>query len=303
MRRLVLAALLIGACAAAAAADQAVPLALKLAPGDLLRYEVALTGSGGVHSPEGELTAVGLRGDVSLSARVVEVRPDGAARLEATTPRFNLEISIGADQVRFSREDGRLRWFANGREHSPPAGDALRLPLLDLPLQMTVASDGRVGELSLADAGLMELLGQALPAAAGGSLAGFGQPLFPDRPVGVGETWREVSQLLPFGPAAPIVITSSRTLDSHSREGDFGVARIGGFTEVRFRGAGPLAGGVEVPELRQTITSTEFFDTTRGRLLRGDYDIGLSTRITVLAAGEAKTSSAEARLRVHVQAR
>jgi len=139
-------------------------------------------------------------------------------------------------------------------------------------------------------------------------VASAGDSIFPGRPVKVGETWRTSASAAPLGPMFPVTVTSSRTLDSYHEEGGFGLAKIVGVTEARVR-AGPTAPllGQEVrigiSDLRHTVNSTEFFNVTAGRLLRGDYDLFLAAQVTAQAAGEQRGAGIEARLRVNLQAR
>jgi hypothetical protein len=87
------------------------------------------------------------------------------------------------------------------------------------------------------------------------------------------------------------------------------VAKISGFAETKARMQGvqqlPLPGAAQVaiPEMRQTVTSTEFFNATKGQLLRGDYDIGFNTQFSVGVSGNQKSGSVEARFRMSMQAR
>jgi hypothetical protein len=92
------------------------------------------------------------------------------------------------------------------------------------------------------------------------------------------------------------------------------MARISGYTEARFRadslplpmGMGAGEGGgmtIGVPDLRHTITSTEFFNVGAGRLVRGDYDFSFTTRVSVGMQGQSQEASVEARLHATVQAR
>jgi hypothetical protein len=237
---------------------------------------------------------------------VTEVKPDGSGRLEVRVPRANIEVTIGTDKARFSYENGRLRWFANGKEHSPPAMAPGKLPLFETPVTMTVAPNGTVSDVGVADPELMRTLQQSAPGGFNPAQA-IGKGIFPDRPVAVGETWRDTAQVLPAGPSMPITVTSSRTLDSFTEQGGIGLAKISGFSEVRLQGTPPaVAGGevnVNIPQMRQTLTSTEFFNTTAGRLVRGDYEMAFSTEVSVEVQGEKKTGGIEARLRVGVQSR
>jgi len=308
VRSIVLSVLAAMACLGAqapAACEEAVQLAFKFSPGEVTTYEVAVSGAGHVRSSEGELAPVGVQGNLSFTCKTVEVLADGSGRSEARLARANLEASIGEQRARFLYENGRLRWFANGEEHPPPNADLGQLPLLGAPIVFTVAPNGRVS----GDSSLLDALRKAAPAIGAGQFPQVSEQVFPDGPVAVGETWRHTAELHPLGPTAPITITTSRTLDSHSVEGGVGVAKISGYSEARLR-AGQLSlspGETEVrvaaPRLRRTITSTEFFNTSEGRLLRADYEVALSAEVSVGVGEEEREGGVEARFHITVQAR
>ena len=289
-------------------AEPSVPLALKFAAGDVLRYEVSFSGGGGVTVPGSEVSVVGLQGTLSVVQKVAEVLPDGSGRLETTIPGVQVDVTIGRDKASFAFADGKLRWFANGKEAAPPEEAALKnLPLLMAPVVVTVTPNGRTTGLSLADPQLLSQLSQALPGLDLSRTVEANAPVFPDTPVSVGETWRQNMQYSPLGPQMPVTVSISRTLDSYTEQAGMGVAKISSFADARVRGTGELAApggfGVSIPELRQTITSTEFFNATKGQLLRGDYDIGFHAGFAVKLGEEQKSGAVEARLRVSVQAR
>jgi hypothetical protein len=299
------AAMVVALCSLARAEEAAVPLALKFAVGDAAQYEVTLSGSGGLRSPDGETASVSVRGSLLISSRVVEMLPDGSARLEVRMPRASIQATIGQQEARFSYENGQLRWFANGREHTPPDADSLKLPLLDSPALVVVSPDGRLTDVGTADPQFMGMIA-SLPGASGGLVHLGGQPLLPAQPVRVGETWRQSSQLMPLGPSMVVSVTASRTLDSYAEQAGVGLARIAGYSEARVRGvpAVPAEGvSLSLPEIRQTMTSTEFFDTTRGRLLRGDYDLTLRAEVSFDTGRERGSGGADARMHIAVQAR
>ncbi|UCC67298.1 MAG: hypothetical protein JSV79_09195 [Armatimonadota bacterium] len=308
VRSIVRSVLMVIACLGAqapGACKEAVQLAFKFSPGEVTTYEVAVSGAGHVRSSEGELVPVGVQGSLSFNCRTVEVLADGSGRSEGRLMRADVEASIGQQRARFLYANGRLRWFANGQEHPPPNVDLSQLPLLGAPIVFTVAPNGRVS----GDSSLLEALREAAPAIGGGQFPQVGEQVFPDGPVAVGETWRHTAQLHPLGPTAPITITTSRTLDSHSLEGGVGVAKISGYSEARLR-AGQLSlsqGETEVrvatPRLRRTITSTEFFNTSEGRLLRADYEVAVSAEVSVGIEEEEREGGVEARFHVTVQAR
>jgi hypothetical protein len=292
----------------ALSAESPVPLAFKFGAGDILRYDVSFSGGGGVTVPGSEVSVVGIQGTLSVVQKVVEVLADGSGRLETTIPRVQVEVTVGQDKASFTFADGKLRWFANGKEAAPPEDAALKnIPLLMAPVVVTVTPNGRTAGLSFADPQLLSQLSQALPGLDLSKAVEADAAVFPDTPVSVGESWRQNTQYLPLGPRMPVTVSTSRTLDSYTEQAGMGVAKISGFADARVRGTGELAApggvGVSVPELRQTITSTEFFNATKGQLLRGDYDIGFHASFGMKLGEEQKSGAVEARLRVSVQAR
>lgn len=299
----------LGAQVAAPAAQGPVTLALKFAVGDTMQYDISFSGGGGMTAPGAELTPLGAQGILSLSQRVVEVLPDGSGRLEVRLPKADLQVSIKDEKVGFSWADGKLRWFAGGQESSPPSDvDLSKIPLLSTAMIITIAANGIVRDVAFSDPKLMAEIAKQVPGFGLGQLQAGQAPVFPDKPVAVGEMWRNTFQLLPFGPSQPVNVSVSRTLDSYEEQAGVGVAKISSFTDTRFRGGAPfnIPGqqlSFSMPEARETVTSTEFFDTTRGRLLRGDYDIAFSTQFSVTAAEAERSGGVEARLRVSVQAR
>lgn len=297
------------ACAAPAfSAAQSVPLMLKFTPGETLQYDVTFSGSGNVTAPGADLAVLGLRGNLTVVQKVVEVLPDGSGRLETTIPRLEVDVTLADHQARFSFVGGRMRLMADGKESSPPDTASLQnIPLLMTPITFTVAPDGRTTGISLADQQLLGQLSQVIPQLDAAQMWRSSEPLFPSSPVAVGETWRRSARYLPFGPQMPIIATISHTLDEYTEKEGMGLARISGFADASLAGSQQLnaPGGVSVaiPELRETITSTEFFNTTKGQLVRGDYDVSLRTRFAVQAAEQSQSGRLEARLRVSVQAR
>jgi hypothetical protein len=300
--------------ATGAPAQQAVSLAFKYAPGDVLDYDVTLTGSGGLRAPDGQFSPAGIQGNLRLSMTVAEVRPDGNARIQLRIPRADFQMSIAQERASFTFENGKVRWFANGREQSPPDADLSQAPLISVPLEFIAAPTGRIVEVIPPNVPGLANMQQMVPGLGPPQTQNLGDPLFPESPVRVGETWRKSSQLLPLGPTLPFTITSSRTLDSLSNEAGLQMARISGYAEARFRaGSLPLplgigageAGGmtIGVPDLRHTMTSTEFFNVGAGKLIRGDYDFSFMTRVSVGMQGQNQEASLEARLHATMQAR
>ena len=298
---------------AVGSAQEQVSLAFKYAAGDVLEYDVTLTGSGGLRAPDGQFSPAGIQGNLRLIMTVAEVRPDGTARLQLRIPRGDFQATVAQERANFSFDNGKVRWFANGREQSPPDADLSQMPVISVPLEFVAAPTGQIVEVILPNVPGMANMQQMIPGLGVPQTQNLGDPFFPEAPVRVGETWRKYSQVAPLGPTLPVTVSSSRTLDSVSNEGGIEMARISGYTEARFRanslplpmGMGAGEGGmtVGVPDLRHTITSTEFFDVGAGRLVRGDYDLSFMTRVSVGMQGESQEASVEARLHATVQAR
>jgi len=292
------------------ATGQEVPLALKFAQGDAIQYDVSFSGSGGLRGPDGQLLPLGVRGSLSLSQTVQEVLPDGSGRLSCLLPRADITVTMGGEQARFSCANGDIRWYAGGREHTPPEAPGMeKLPFLEVPILLTMAPNGRVTDFAFDDPALMAKLEQmAPPGVSLGRIPGTGDQMFPDEPMKVGETWRRVAQLYPLGPTMPLNVTISRTLDSYSESGGVGLAKMSGFAETRYQ-MQPMSLSPEadlsfsLPELRQSVTSTEFFDTTQGRLVRAEYDISLTARASVKAGESTQSGGFEGRMHVSVQVR
>ncbi len=309
--RAILCAVLLGLvlCQGAAAANEAVELAFKFAPGDVVKHEVSVSGAGHLRSSQGQMSAIGVRGAFSIVYTTREVLADGSGRVEARIPKASLDVNVGEESTRLLYENGRLRWFANGQEHAPPEADLSQLPLMGTPVVFTISPTGRLSDIALADPRVLGALQQAVPGINLGQFRGTSDGLFPEGPVGVGETWRQSAVVTPLGPLMPITVSTSHTLDSYSEEGGIGVAKISGYSEARlqWRPTTVSPGGTEVtvgiPELRQTVTSTEFFNTSEGRLLRGDYEVAFTTRVSVQVGGEEREGEAEARFHIFVQAR
>ncbi len=294
---------------AATAQGEGISLAFKFNAGEVQEYDVSLSGSGGLRAPDGEMAAMGVQGSARLSFTVLEVLPNGNARLGAKVLRANLQVTVGKEQARMSFENGQLRWFANGKEQAPPQQDINQAPLLGVPLEFIASPNGKIIDVILPKLEGMPGLPQLPPGLQTPQLQNLGDPIFPETPVKIGETWRKVSQITPIGPMAPIAISTSRTLDSYSDTGGIGLAKISGFSEVRFRmnpmniAPGEQAMSIGVPDMRKTVTSTEFFNPAEGKLVRADYDTSFNMRLSLGMGGQSQEGSLEARFRTSVQGR
>jgi hypothetical protein len=316
MRRLTIVAVLALAAGSALAttcsAQQEVPLAFKFVAGDVNQYDLSISGAASLVAMGNQVTPVSVRGNVSLTQTVTQVFPDGSGRIETRIPSGEVTIVVDKDQAKFSYANGQMRWFANGKESSPPQGGLDKLPFLGTPVVYTMMPDGRAKDVALADPRLMEEAFKALPKLDFAAMQSMGEAVFPTTPVKIGETWRHSAQLAPF-PGFPFLFTSSRTLDSYADAGGIGLAKIVGAADTRYVGSptppmlpgipGMSDASVSISEIRQTVNSTEFFDTTNGRLMRGDYDVAFSASFAAKSQKEEKTAGITARLRVNVQSR
>ncbi len=289
-------------------AQQMVPLAFKFAPGDSAQYDVTISGSASLTAAGNQVTPVTVRGSVSLLQAVTQAFPDGSGRIETRIPSGGFTITFGEDQVKLIYANNQIRWYANGKESTPPQGDLSKIPFIGTPLVYTMMPTGLVKDVAIADPKLMNEMTKTLPQFDFAAMQSMGESVFPDRPVAVGETWRDTRTIAPMGPQYPIIVSSSRTLDSYTDAGGIGLAKIVGSRDTRFNGMPPtsLPGqnvSVAISDIRHTLNSTEFFNTTSGRLMRGDYDVVFSAQVSVNAGGQQKGGGIQARLRVNVQSR
>jgi len=296
--------------ATAAAAQEGVVLAFKFTPGEVQEYDVSFSGSGGLRAPDGEVAAMGMQGSCRLKVTVVEVRPDGSARLALLVPRAESRMTIGEESGRFSYANGQVRWYANGREQAPPDADIGQVPMLGVPLEFIASPRGQILDVIIPNIQDLAEMQQMVPGLGAPQLKNLGEPLFPEGPVQVGETWRRSVTMMPLGPTMPVTVTTSRTLDSHGDTGPMGLAKISGYSEATFR-ASPMTVGpaesqvtVSMPEMKHTVTSTEFFNVTEGQLVRADYISSLVTRVSFAVGGQGQQEAGlEARFSATLQAR
>lgn len=292
-----------------AIADEGVPLAFSFTPGEVMQYDITLSGAGGLRAPDGELAPVGLQGNLRLVCTVVSVLQDGSGQVQLLTPEASLRATVGPQEASFSYQGGSIRWSADGKQQAPPDADVSRIPLLGTPVTVTLAPNGRVTDVVVPGMENLPELQQVAPELQRPQFEGLGEALFPDAPVQVGESWRRATQVTPFGSSMPITLTTRRTLDDFTDEGGISLARISGHSEARLR-AGPVAIApgeqeltVSVPEFRQTLTSTEFLNTAEGKLVRADYSFALTSRFGIGVAGQQQEGGIEARFQATVQAR
>jgi len=308
--RLVCFSVLFALAATAAGAQEGVVLAFKFTPGDVQRYDISFSGSGGLRAPDGEMAAMGMQGSCRAKVTVGEVLPDGSARLALLLERAEVQMTIGDQRGRFSFANGQVRWYANGREQAPPDADISQMPMIGAPLEFIASPRGQILDVILPQ--MQELAGmqQMAPGLGKPQLKNLGEPLFPDKPVQIGETWRKSVTAMPLGPTMPVTVTTSRTLDSYSGVEAMGLAKISGYSETTLR-MNPMTVGpaesqvtVSMPEMRQTLTSTEFFNVTEGRLVRADYISSLVMTVAFVAGEEGQQEAGlEARFSATLQSR
>lgn len=305
--------LLIAWASSAVGAQEAVPIAFKFAPGEVLRYDISVSGVGNLSVPGAESTSVAMQGSFGLAQSVLEVTQEGSAVLETLLPRADLVVTIKDQQAKFSFAEGKLRWFTNGKEQTPPQVDLSKAPLLQSPLRITTKPDGSVTNIGFTNTELLELLAKSVPGMPSGGLGhnlplANSSPILPSAPVKVGETWSRAEKV-PLGPGQYLDCSLNRTLDSVTKQGGLEIAKIVGSGEARFRGNPKLTvpGGqpmeLSIEELRQSFGSTEFFNVSTGRLIRGDYEARLNTKMSAGMMGQTQSAGLTFRVIVSVVGR
>lgn len=307
---LVLLVMLAGRVAKAA---DTVPIAFRFSQGDAIRYDFSVTGVGDLSVPGVEATSVGFQGRGTVSQTVVNVADDGLATLETLLPQAELTVTIAGRQARFSCADGKVRWFADGKEQTPPQVDLSKAPLLQLPIRLTIKPDGSVTEIGFANTEFLDLLAKAVPGLPTGMLGQSlpimdSSPLLPPAPVMIGEAWT-LSENVPLGPDQRLDCEMRRTLESVTKQGGLEIAKLVGAGGARLRGNPKLRapGGqpldLSLEDLRHTLGSTEFFNLSTGRLIRGDYEMRFNAKASVGTAGSAYRGSLNLRILASVVGR
>ncbi len=240
---------------------------------------------------------------MTFTQLATKVGPDGAAVLETLVPRADITISIADKKARFAYLNGALHWYLNGQEQTPPKADLSKAPLFSSPMLVTMKPDGTVTDVSFADAQIMEALRKLIPNLGSGLPTQTSLPMFPAKPVQVGESWTQSGSLpLPSGQTGSF--NSRRTLASLDTQGGFTVAKITGFSQVKFSCASqtvPGPGGQKlsfsIPEMKESVTSTEFFNASAGLPMRGDYDLQFNMNMSAGLGTTTQAGSMDLRLR------
>jgi hypothetical protein len=309
--RLMCAVVVVALAATACWAQEGVTLALKFTPGETQEYDVSFSGSGGLRAPDGQMSAMGVRGTCGLTVKVLEVRPDGSARLELQIPRIEAQATVGDQQARFSFANGQMRWYSNGKEQAPPeAAQLSQAPMLGVPLEVVASPRGQILDVVLPNLQNLAGMQQMVPGLGTPNLSNLGKPIFPEGPVAVGTSWRDSVTMTPLGPTMPVWVVNSHTLDSYTDTAGMGLAKISGHSEATFRmnpmNVGPAESQVtvSVPDMKYMVTSTEFFNTTEGRLVRGDYSSSFMSNVAFSGGGQGpQQAGLEARFSATVQGR
>jgi hypothetical protein len=311
--RVLLLILLVAPAVPAAGADEAVPIAFKFSQGDAINYDVSASGAGTMSVPGAEATSVGFQASCAVSQTVAQANEDGSAVLEMLVPRAEITVTIGGKQGRISYADGKVRWFTDGKEQTPPQVDLSKAPLLQLPIRLTTRPDGSVTEIGFANTEFLDMLSKAVPGLPSGVLGqslplANSTPVLPTAPVKVGEAWTRTEKV-PLGPNQYLDCEIRRTLESVTKQGGLEIAKIVGSGGMRFRGDSKISapGGqpldISISDLRHTLGSTEFFNLTTGRLIRGDYEMRFSTKVSAAMAGAPQAGSVSLRILASVVGR
>jgi len=293
----------------AAAAEEGVSLAYKFTEGGKLAYDVTFSGAGKLTSPDAQTSPLVIQGSASVSQTVAKVEADGSAVLETVLPRADITAAVGDKKARFTWADGAMRWYLDGQERTPPSADLSKAPGLSSPIRVTMKPDGSVTDISFSDAQIMDMLRKLAPGMASSMPTPSTMPTFPADPVKVGESWTKTGDL-PLGEGQTLTYNTRRTLESLTSKGGVDLAKISGYGEVKYRGSTQAITGPDgkqltfsIAEMKETVTSTEFFNVGAGRMVRGDYELVVSVKVSAGVGGANQSGSAELRLRATVVGR
>jgi hypothetical protein len=289
-------AAVLGAATALWAAPRKVTLELKASPGDQLRYVSSLTMAMDmtVQDPTtgNQLLSVAPRlvGSATTITRVQDVSKNGDLTASSRVESFDISLDVA---------DLHARLAIVGPDGGPP--QLIKLP--ELPVRAVVSKRGK----ALAIEGLEELPIPPVPMPGGGSISlpeminkfvtKFSQPMYPDRPVAVGDTWSwemvfdpaEMAELMgmPMPPEAkeqmgamtmPIKCTS--TLAALEKMNGVECARIEAESprDLNMAAGPPEAGGMMLKESGSTKVTT-WFDYAAGRAVREVTDMHMTMRL------------------------
>ncbi len=309
MRASLLFLLLLLCLGSVAYADEPVTLAFKFAEGSQISYDMALSGAGRLTAPGAAAMPLLLQGTMTLTQCPSKVDADGAAVLDTLMSRADFTVSIGDKKARFTYADGAFHWYLNGQEKTPPQADLSKAPLFSSPVQITMKPDGTVTAIGFADAKVMDALRKLIPNLGESLSTPSSVSMFPDKPVAVGESWTQDGSL-PAAGGFTGTYTSRSTLESLDASGGMTLAKLSGLTEVKLHSAPqtlPAPGGQQfsfsLPEMKEAVVSTEFFNVGAGRMVRGDYDLQFSMKIKAGIGSTTDSGAMDLRLKATMVAR
>jgi len=312
---MVMAGLLAMAASGAWTQPQSVSLELKGAPGSELKYEgqLGLEMEMTFPNPNGDGTLTvspRLQGEAVTSTLVHEVAANGDLTLGSKVESFSLQVDV-AD------------FHASLGVYGPGDGPPQLFKLPELPVQTVVSKRGKV----LAVKGLQKLI-PPLPMPGGAKfdlgqyvahmVRDFAQPLFPDKPVSVGESWEWKMTVdpgammealgMPMPAEAKEQLAGMRfPLETKSTLAAFeecdGVKCAKIETSVPWELSMPAMGSAqEAPTLRESGVAKviTWFDFAAGRKMRESTDVSMDMSVTAGASTVARMSMkmrAESRLR------
>ena len=305
MRRLVvlmlLAAVLAAMAATAYAAPQSVMLELKGEPGAESKYETTLSANVEmkVQDPGSGATvfAVSPRfaGTATIIERVIDVADNGDLTVGTQIESFAFEIDLA---------DLHARLAIEGPNGGPP--QLIKLP--PLPIHAVTTKRGKVVSIEGLDKLAIPL---PIPGAEGtklnlgqhinGILKQFSQPLYPDKPIAVGDSWEwemvidadtiKSFMIVPMPPEAMQQFESFR-IPIRSKTTLVGFESVNGIECAKLEAVSPMEFSMPMPKgpnqdaagtMRETVNTTvvTWFDYAAGRKAKEQTDVAVKMRLTI----------------------
>jgi hypothetical protein len=280
--------------------EQSALLRLKFAPNETMRYRIhadaegtmrmnmPMSGQGGQSSMmPGELPVhMVIQGEGV--AKVLRVDASGAARLRVSADNLKMIIDIMGQNMAFSVTGGKYSVTQNGKRVEggkiPMIPGGGKIPVLQEPIELKIGPRGEL--LDLAIPGFTEMM-KMMP---GMSLKDMmkGQVLLPEQPLLLGQPWSESKNETLPGTNAPITYEMKMALNgietwaggrkianirvesvTTGHNIDMGQAMQQGAKGMP-QGMPPMSGTMSID---QQLGGTMQFDTTRGMLIRFDFQL------------------------------
>ena len=299
-----LAAILAAVAATAFAAPQSVMLELKGEPGAESKYETTLSAKMDLRVQDpgsgASILAISPRfaGTATTIERIIDVADNGDLTSGTQIESFDFEIDVA---------DLHARLAIQGPNGAPP--QLIKLP--PLPIHAVTTKRGKVVSIEGLDKLAIPL---PIPGAEGkklnlghhinGILKQFSQPLYPDEPVAVGDSWdwdmvidaetMKGFMILPMPPEAMEQFKSFR-IPIHSTTTLVGFESVNGVECAKLEAVSPMEFSMPMPQgpgtdavgtMRETVNTkvVTWFDYAAGRKAKEQTDVTVTMRVTVGSA-------------------